>query len=130
VDYVVLRDSVVAPLIVQFGRSAVLRKETTAYTPATGTAVVTPSDTAVKIVELSASKNLKGAPYSDHYSETEVQQWDSEMLISAKETAVAAVVPSPGDVVVVGSSLRRVIWVNPIAPSGVDVVYKAGVARL
>jgi hypothetical protein len=130
VDYASLRDNVVSPLITQFGRTAYLRKEAKAYTPSSGTAVITATDTAIRLVELSAKVNLPAAFSKDAYMDAEVGQWDSEVLMSAKELAAAGVTPAAGDVVVVGSSVRRIVWMRPIHPGGVAVAYKAGVAQL
>lgn len=120
-DYAGLRDDVVAPLITQFGRTATLRHETKTYVPATGIASVVNTDVAVRIVELSTKH--------DQRLDSEVERWDSAVLVSALETAVASFVPVVGDIVIVGSSYRRVVFAQAVSPAGIDVVYKLGVVR-
>jgi len=119
-----LRDGTAANLIQQFGREAVLRKAADTYSPSLGRVVSVASSTPIRVVQL---PRANGQPMPEFAPEL-VALFDQVILISAKETATAGVEPKPSDEIIIGGETLRVLGVAPIAPSGIAVIYKAGVA--
>lgn len=119
-----LRDGTAANLIRQFGRSATLRQSADSYDPTAGRVVSVPSDTPIQIVTLPRA-NAQKMP---EFAEELVALFDQVILISGSELATAGVEPRPSDEVIIGGETLRVVGVAPIAPGGVAVIYKAGVA--
>lgn len=121
--YTGLRDNTAATLIAQFGRDASLRKDTGTYDPSTGVWTENTADTAIKVVQLP-----RGKTEAPEFSPELAALFDQMVLISAKETAAASVAPKPDDVMVIGGEVYRIVAVAPIAPGGISVIYKAGIA--
>lgn len=127
--YTSLRDGTAANLIQKFGRAATLRQQSSTYDPATGSSTITETDTAVLVIETSLGSVLKGAGGSNKFTEEMVSQWDSGILMSAKETAAAGVEPQENDILVLDGSEARIMWVDPKRPSGFAIVYKMAISR-
>jgi hypothetical protein len=122
-----LRDGAAANLIAQFGQDATLRQETVTYDPATGIGTPTNKDTAVKVVTVPMTREFGGA--RDQERVNMVAQFGQMVLMSAKETAAASVVPTVQDKLIVGGDTSRIVAIVPIAPDGTVVVYKMGIER-
>lgn len=118
-----LRDNVAGILIAKFGRDATLRQESTTYDPTTGTSANVNTDTAVKILTLPMTKA------KDVFREELIEQFDQFVIMSAKETAVAAVEPGTDDILLIGSDVARIVALTPVEPEGTAVIYKIGIAR-
>jgi hypothetical protein len=119
-----LRDSTAGPLISRFGREAILRKQIGSYSPQTGALTSASQETSVFVVQL--PRGTKSS--MPEFSQELISLFDQVILISAKETAASAVEPKPSDEVVINGQAFRVVAVAPVAPSGVSVMYKAGIA--
>jgi len=118
-----LRDNVAGPLITKFGRDATLRQQTNTYVPATGVATNVNVDTAVKIVTLPMSKA------KDVFRDDLVESFDQFVIMSAEQTAAAAIEPGTDDILVIGSEISRIVALTPLEPDGTKVIYKIGIAR-
>lgn len=122
-DYATLRDDKVAPLIERFGRDATLRQQANTYDPTTGVATNVPTDTAVKILTLPMSRA------KDVFREELIEQFDQFVILGAKETNAAGVEPGTDDILLIDGNTSRIVGITPVAPSGVAVIYKMGIAR-
>lgn len=118
-----LRDDTSAVLIERFGQTATLQQETNVYSPSTGDTVTSVSSLTVTLLTLPASKAR------DSFREELVEKFDQFVLMSAKETAVASVVPTVNDKLIIGGATFAVVGLSPVSPAGIDVIYKIGVAR-
>lgn len=125
--YTGLRDSTAADLVAQFGRSAVLRKHSSNYNPASGGNTVTSSDTNVVLLTLPVRRG--GSTAAPEFSEDQIAKFEQLVLMSAKETAAAGVVPALGDSVIIDGTTNRIVAISALSPAGITVIYKMGVAR-
>ena len=115
-----MRDDVAGKLIRQYGLDATLRQETTVYDPTTGEATVTSNDVAIKVVK----QPIERPALRNFWRQELIDRASYQFLVSAQETASAAVVPTANDKVVLQGRVYAVIGVNEVAPGEVVVVYK------
>jgi hypothetical protein len=127
--YTALRDNTAGPLITQFGAAMTLTKQSETFNPNTGTATLVDVSTQCKGLEISLAAMLRGGAGKNQYDDELVQQWDSAIILSAKELAAAGVEPEPNDVLVVAGRKSTIKWVEPVRPAGVAVIYKCAIAR-
>lgn len=130
--YTSLRDETAAALITRFGRGAILRRPPAGqtYDPATGkTSRGTPRDTNVKVLEVGLAAMLKGREGKNQFQQEQTKLWDSGLIMSAKETAAASIEPEVGHYIVVGGKHCRIEWLEPVAPSGIPIIYKIAISR-
>lgn len=130
--YTSLRDDTAGKLIAQFGRGAILRKPPAGqtYDPKTGkTSAGAPQDTNVKVIEVGLAAILRGREGKNQFLQEQAVMWDSGLILSAKETAAAGVEPVVGDFIVLNGKHCRIEWLEPVAPSGIPIIYKLAIAR-
>lgn len=122
-DYASIRDDTAAPLIERFGQDATLRQQAPTYDPTTGVQTNVNTDTPVKILTLPMSRA------KDQFRDEMVEMFDQFVILSAKETNTAGVEPGTDDLILIGSTVSRIVGITPVAPSGIAVIYKIGIAR-
>jgi len=122
-----LRDNIAGPLIVTYGQDATLRQDGGTYSATLGRVTESMTDTAVKVVTLPVRSATQGG--SPEWKAEVVQQFEQLVLMSAKETNLASVSPVSGDTLIINSQRYRIIEVADVAPAGIVVVHKMGVAR-
>lgn len=130
--YTSLRDETAANLIAQFGRGGILRQVPEPnYDPKTGkTSPGAPVDTNVKVIEVGLAALLKGRDGKNQFvQEDGSAMWDSGLIMSAKETSAAGVEPAVGNSIILGGRTCRIEWIEPVAPSGIPIIYKMAIAR-
>lgn len=116
--YAEIRDNVVAPALAAYGRTATLRHETTTYTPSTGAATSTTTDTTV--TALLTSKGGKRLS-----NDGSIVTWDRSALIAPTSTLTVAI----GDFLTIGSTTYRILDVSTVDPDSTIVLYKVGMVR-
>lgn len=122
-----LRDNTAGRLIAQYGLTATLRQDAETYDPTAGTITSSLTDTTIKVVILpSASPDANSSQGREMNT---VAKCDVNLLISAKETVAASVIPNIGDTIILNDEELRIVLISSISTGGVDIIYKVGVAR-
>lgn len=125
--YTDLRDNTAGPLIDQFGMSAILRKLDDAYDPTSGGVTSEATETTIKVLDLQI--RTQGGTMTPEWAPDLVKKISSLLLVSAKELAAAGVEIATNDEVVWSGKVGRILALKAVAPAGVAVLYKVGVAN-
>lgn len=119
-NYEALRDDTVKNLLAEFGLAATLRQSVVTYAPTTGIATSVDTDTPIVIVKLP----IERPKLRNFFREELIDRASYQILVSAAELAVAGVVPSANDKVLIGTHVFAVLGVNEVAPGSTCVLYK------
>lgn len=117
VDYVSLRDRTVDAALVANGIEVrVVREVGGIFDPAKGTWVSPPTDAALSVSALFTK--IKQAEGPDG-----LKMRVQEMLLSASPFNTAGIVPTTSMRIEWGGKSYGIVWVDPLAPGGVDLFY-------
>lgn len=131
--YTDLRDDVAGSLISSFGfSSATLRKLTRSYSPTTGAASTTSSDTTVSFLDVPKrfGQGRGGVQFTKVFSVEQLANFQKTGILSAKELAVASVTPELGDRLILGSETFKIEGLTPLAPAGTPVLFYLGLVEV
>lgn len=120
-----LRDNTAAPLIAQFGQSAIYRPYEGEYDNALGKVIKgTPSDLSVKLLDLPVPQR--------EFSDDVTARASGMFLVEAASfnAASARLRPAPGETILLGGAEFRILAINTVGPSGVAVIYKMAVQNV
>lgn len=122
-----IRDDVAGPLVRQFGVDVVLRQTSDSYYPEEGANVSSVTATlTVRAVILPIRR--VGSTQPPEFRAEDIVKMERVALVDASPLATAGVSPRAGDTLVIAGVPHAVVAVVAVAPGGVPVLFKLGVA--